>query len=289
MDELIIADQKYISSKRASEVTGYAKDYIGQLCREGRVEARLVGRSWYVREAAIKDHRFGAENEEGGQASPKLDDTTVAPKEKFDALRYKIEPLEPIRAPQVEVAPEEPISTEGEILYTSRIDEVPDLASKMQEAWQSWFNKNEETVVPINREKPQESEQDTEHNEILVPENTEPVATAHYEESAETLEASEEGVEVKVNRVQYKGADDLDTIPVRHYQESVQEEKRESSVRQKRPNASVRSYFALRTTLVLVAIVAFSIAGIGTGIINLPQSIGGVAASMLSGTKIINK
>lgn len=61
MDELIIDDKRYISSKQAAKVTGYAKDYIGQLCREGRVPAQVVGRSWYVLESAIRDHRFGNE------------------------------------------------------------------------------------------------------------------------------------------------------------------------------------------------------------------------------------
>jgi hypothetical protein len=51
MDELTLDDKAYLSSKRAAQVTGYAKDYVGQLCREGRVEARLVGRNWYVLES----------------------------------------------------------------------------------------------------------------------------------------------------------------------------------------------------------------------------------------------
>lgn len=59
MEELLIDDKKYLSTKRAAKVTGYAKDYVGQLCREGRVPARLVGRSWYVLETAIREHRFG--------------------------------------------------------------------------------------------------------------------------------------------------------------------------------------------------------------------------------------
>lgn len=59
MDELLIGDEKYISTKRAAKITGYAKDYVGQLCREGRVSARQVGRAWYVLETAIKEHRFG--------------------------------------------------------------------------------------------------------------------------------------------------------------------------------------------------------------------------------------
>jgi hypothetical protein len=60
MDEITLDDKTYVSSKRAAKITGYAKDYVGQLCREGRVEARLVGRNWYVLESSIREHRFGA-------------------------------------------------------------------------------------------------------------------------------------------------------------------------------------------------------------------------------------
>lgn len=68
MDEILIEEKKYVSSKRAAKITGYAKDYIGQLCREGRVPARLVGRSWYVLESAIQDHRFGEPAEESKES-----------------------------------------------------------------------------------------------------------------------------------------------------------------------------------------------------------------------------
>lgn len=56
MEELEIQGKKYISSKRASEITGYAKDYVGQLARGGKVPAQRVGRSWYVDEEEIRRH-----------------------------------------------------------------------------------------------------------------------------------------------------------------------------------------------------------------------------------------
>lgn len=56
MDELDLQGKKYISSKRAAEVTGYAKDYVGQLARGGKVPATRVGRAWYVELNAIKRH-----------------------------------------------------------------------------------------------------------------------------------------------------------------------------------------------------------------------------------------
>ena len=53
MDELEIKGKKYISSKRASELTGYAKDYVGQLARAGKIAGTRMGRAWYVEEEAL--------------------------------------------------------------------------------------------------------------------------------------------------------------------------------------------------------------------------------------------
>lgn len=49
-DQLEIEGKIYISSKRAAEEYGYTKDYIGQMARSGVIEAKLVGRIWYVLE-----------------------------------------------------------------------------------------------------------------------------------------------------------------------------------------------------------------------------------------------
>lgn len=56
MDELIFSGKKYISSKRAAQITGYAKDYVGQLARAGKVPGTRVGRAWYVDEEALLAH-----------------------------------------------------------------------------------------------------------------------------------------------------------------------------------------------------------------------------------------
>jgi len=56
MDEIVIEGKNYISSKRAAEITGYTKDYVGQLARAGKILATRVGRSWYVGEDGIKQH-----------------------------------------------------------------------------------------------------------------------------------------------------------------------------------------------------------------------------------------
>jgi hypothetical protein len=51
MDEMHLGNNKYISTKRAAKITGYAQDYIGQMVRTGKVKATKVGRSWFVLEA----------------------------------------------------------------------------------------------------------------------------------------------------------------------------------------------------------------------------------------------
>lgn len=92
MDEILIEEKRYVSSKRAAQITGYAKDYIGQLCREGRVPARLVGRSWYVLESAIQDHRFGKPEE--GNAALSGESTGIREETfpRYEAVEAKILP-----------------------------------------------------------------------------------------------------------------------------------------------------------------------------------------------------
>ncbi len=50
---MIVAQNKYISSKRASRASGYSQDYVGQLVRMGKLPATKVGKSWFVDESAL--------------------------------------------------------------------------------------------------------------------------------------------------------------------------------------------------------------------------------------------
>ena len=47
----------YISASRASKLTGYNQDYIGQLARTGKVLARQVGNRWYIDREGIQVHK----------------------------------------------------------------------------------------------------------------------------------------------------------------------------------------------------------------------------------------
>lgn len=125
MNEILIDEKKYISSKRASEITGYAKDYIGQLCREGRVQARLVGRSWYVLEAAIHDHRF---NKQKVETESHQTTTTISDlQETWESPRYEASPVEIFPSHNTD----EFLPNEARTL---------DVSKNLQDSWRAWFD-----------------------------------------------------------------------------------------------------------------------------------------------------
>lgn len=57
METLELNGKTYIKASSAARETGYTMDYIGQLCRKKKIDAQLVGRTWYVNEREIHSHR----------------------------------------------------------------------------------------------------------------------------------------------------------------------------------------------------------------------------------------
>jgi len=61
-DSVLLDGKIYISSRRAAEVSHYTTDYIGQLCRAGKIDCRIVGRTWFVMEESVLEHQKLAAN-----------------------------------------------------------------------------------------------------------------------------------------------------------------------------------------------------------------------------------
>ncbi len=152
MDEILIEEKKYVSSKRAAKLTGYAKDYIGQLCREGRVPARLVGRSWYVLESAIQDHRFGPTDTE-----PEKEGRSVSPRrgisQEWEAPRYEASQGEALpvikHEPEVDTAPTTQDANQVSIEKTDQ---------HLQDSWREWFDRIAHTGEVLASSSTQEQE-----------------------------------------------------------------------------------------------------------------------------------
>src|SRR3990167_417237 len=54
-DEIFLDGVRYISAVHAAREFGITNDYITSFCRQGKVDARRVGKSWYVRRDGLKD------------------------------------------------------------------------------------------------------------------------------------------------------------------------------------------------------------------------------------------
>lgn len=166
MNEITLEEKKYVSSKRAAEMTGYAKDYVGQLCREGRVPARLIGRSWYVLEAAIHDHRFGTPSDSGENAkviTPK--DEGVSIDSTWSEPRYESEKMPSL--PFINKLAAAPAATKIIPMDTEEAAiGIEDNLETMHNAWKSWFSRAP-MAEEAEEEKPIE-EQNYIHNEIPI-------------------------------------------------------------------------------------------------------------------------
>lgn len=203
MDEILIEEKKYISSKQAAKITGYAKDYIGQLCREGRVPARLVGRSWYVLETAIQDHRFGDSDAEL----------------KKEAIN--VEHSEPIRStwesPRYEALSEEVLPSVNRL----REAESTEGTTLLEESWREWFDRFDAATMPsdmpeeatdiaateaIEAIEAIEPEEVVEEAEVAVAINTEPQEHYQPREPLTTRKKQGKGASVMIQFIGVLGA-----------------------------------------------------------------------------------
>ncbi len=57
MDTVTVQGEKYTKTAVLAKEFGYTTDYLGQLCREEKVDAELVGRAWYIKRDSLLEYR----------------------------------------------------------------------------------------------------------------------------------------------------------------------------------------------------------------------------------------
>ena len=57
MEAVSINGERYVKASSIARELGYTSDYVGQLCRDGKVDAERVGRGWFVSEQSIREHK----------------------------------------------------------------------------------------------------------------------------------------------------------------------------------------------------------------------------------------
>lgn len=271
MDEITIGDKIYVSSKRAAKITGYAKDYVGQLCREGRVEARLVGRSWYVLESSIREHRFG--KEEVGEEAELKAVPEIAP--------------EAVEEPKTVVA-----STWQAPTYAAEVPQaVPELAPKpaasaehpaivdMQSAWKEWFEEKKQAELPSESvEAPVEDVVEVEVSTYEVPvlpqveEQDSYVPVTRVPEAPEAEEepapvAVEEEIEIHRSYATFATGEQIPAteVPVVDLSPRRQKGKPGRGTKRERNTRHGAGNGALQATFVVIAVAAVLVAIVGTG------------------------
>lgn len=270
MDELTIGDKIYISSKRAAEITGYAKDYVGQLCREGRVEATLVGRSWYVLETSIRAHRFGSEDQSQPHPNSNLDAANQkATVSTWDTPKYV--PEEIVEVPQIEKKPINLIESAPEPA-PEPVQRVEATVEDMQTAWREWFaTRNREKLIESPEVIDARAAEEPAEQPDKQGEEPEQSDGSEYEAAADQTET------VQIRRVVEKQPIEVrDPIPsTPEIEEPVMIRKQKSMpyVAPAEPAYRTRSrskgrkgsYLAVRALLVSLALIAAAVAVIGTG------------------------
>ncbi len=271
MDEILIEEKKYVSSKQAAKITGYAKDYVGQLCREGRVPARLVGRSWYVLESAIQDHRFGNLETES--------EDTSAP------AQAQAEPLNDIRgfsrsSAMPEVAKYEPSYAETlpsldksrEMAEVAPAIEEKSLSQEdlqsIHESWKEWFDHVREPLSAVADVPAQEVVASEEGEDEIEPE-----AEAVEEEAAEEIP-------LHVLRQSLP----VEAVPAANV-EGTESRARNVGVGSSRGNKMI---FAVQVAGVLVALASVALAVAGSGYFDT-YLISGSRVQAPAGVHVLNK
>ncbi|MEK7157045.1 MAG: helix-turn-helix domain-containing protein [Patescibacteria group bacterium] len=231
MDEILIEEKKYVSSKQAAKMTGYAKDYIGQLCREGRVPARLVGRSWYVLESAIQDHRFGNPEPDQKNTAPVADSSVSSLHQTWESPRYEASETESF--PSVNRLQEEKIEE-------TRREQDAENSANLHESWKAWFD----------------------HLAVMEPAKLDSAPILQEKDEVEPEVQVDDVVSVPIHVIEQKNSPD---------EEFLLEEEREqfqSVVPLKRGGWGSRVFRSVQVIGVLLAIISITLAVIGSGYID---------------------
>ncbi len=265
MDEIIIEEKKYVSSKQAAKITGYAKDYVGQLCREGRVPARLVGRSWYVLESAIQDHRFGAP-----ELSEEASNEPIPVSVETQVISTRYEAVETPVLPSINRLREDvpSMQDQGE-------DSEDSKSQDLRDAWSNWFNE-----LPVE----EKSEAATEAPEPIAPaEETSQAMMEELEEPAAPVpeeESTQESVSIHILDRTYRPT--LETLAPQ------QEEYPAAPVRKDTQKGAPTISRAVRASAVIIAVITVVLAAFGTGYFDTYLTSNSQAA-YLGGISIYNK
>jgi hypothetical protein len=89
METVVLDGVKYMKASAAATKFKYTSDYIGQLCRAKKIDARLVGRTWFVNPESLKDYKTTKyeKNTDEPKAFDKVDSESTTIKIKTERVK----------------------------------------------------------------------------------------------------------------------------------------------------------------------------------------------------------
>jgi hypothetical protein len=245
MNEITLENKVYVSSKRAAELTGYAKDYVGQLCREGRVEARLIGRNWYIRKDALEDRQLEALKKPQHNEIPLTE--RLSARRDADIASYQSEEIQDfpeitrLVEPRIEQAPEIP---------SEPTPHAPPAHPQENDQWDQWFSDGGSHAESAHAE------------------------PAPNEESTENIRANsdyEPAHQIALRRIrEYEPEKDAENVPLKIEMRQQEPAQRAKMAPRRTPMQAPWIYPAIELACALLALSAILFAGIGSGFYTPP-------------------
>lgn len=93
MEVITINGLEYVKAAVLAKRYNYATDYIGQLCRTRKVDAQLVGRTWYVNPLSLDDHKGAKKTKNQPQSNSRLNDKSFTYDVEINKSRLDVPPV----------------------------------------------------------------------------------------------------------------------------------------------------------------------------------------------------
>lgn len=77
MNSVVFDGVEYVKASEVAKRFKYTSDYVGQLCRAKKVDARLVGRTWFVNPESLTEHKQTKRNKTTVKSLPRSSESAI--------------------------------------------------------------------------------------------------------------------------------------------------------------------------------------------------------------------
>lgn len=120
MEVLELNGEVYVKANSIAKDLGYTSDYVGQLCRGGKIKAQLVGRSWYVHEKSLRAHKTSKHRSAQAKTKQSIKESMASSAPLQAAANHKKQsPRASYTADQADLMP---VTQKGDYLHRIELD-----------------------------------------------------------------------------------------------------------------------------------------------------------------------